>query len=198
MSICAYILRQPLPARCLSHWEIHTRYAFRLRGEMLTLPVGTWLLALPVSGDGHSPCYRLADGRTVVLDTPLTTLQADLLTDAQSLTALTAYRPLEQAVWEDWGLSIEQVGRMSPFRLIQCPLCGGDAFTTVAFAEVWCDGCHAQFSVRHTAGDPGFVVDCTWRYYQCRAARYVIPRSDDMLLTSVGKWCIGLVASGCG
>ncbi len=192
MSAVAYILRRPLVARRPTRWDIHARYALRWPDETLTLPTGTWLLALPAPGDesdanSHLPHYRLVDGRVVALDAPLTVSQADLLTDAQALTALTAYRPLEQAIREDWGLCVEQVDATPPFRLIQCPLCSGTAFTTVAFAEVWCDSCHAQFSVRHTAGDPGFVVDCTWRYYQYRAAYYVVPRSDDLLLTMVCK-----------
>jgi hypothetical protein len=190
MSRVAYILRQSITARRPTRWDVHARYALRLPDETLTLPSGTWLLALLAPADDnqpHPPHYRLADGRVVALDVPLTAEQADLLTDAQALTALTAYRPLEQAVLEDWGVWTEQVDHTPPFRLIQCPLCGGSDFTTVGFAEVWCDGCHAQFSVRHTAGDPGFVVDCTWRYYQYRAARYLVPRSDELLMTMVFK-----------
>ena len=146
-------------------------------------------MALPAAEDGRSapPHYRLADGRVICLDNPLTTDQATALTDPQALAALTAYRPLEQAILEDWGLQTEQIDPSAPFRLICCPLCGGTAFTTVAFSEIWCDGCQAQFNVRYTAGDPGFVVDCTMRYLQHGDSRYLIPRNEGLLLTMVFK-----------
>ncbi|MCA9976200.1 MAG: hypothetical protein KC413_10640, partial [Anaerolineales bacterium] len=109
MSPTAYILRQPVAAQRPSRWDIHARYAMRQPEESLELPPGTWLLMLPESTDGrsHPPHYRLADGRVVCLDAPLTAGQADPLTDSQALTALTAYRSLEQAVEEDWGLQVE-------------------------------------------------------------------------------------------
>jgi hypothetical protein len=185
----AFVLQQSLTARLAARWDVQARYALHRPGEKLTLPAGTWLLALPDPDDDrpHPPHYRLADGRVVTLDAPLTEAQAGPLTDPQALAALTAYRPLAQALNEDWGLWLERVDHNPPFRLIQCPLCAGTAFTTVAFAEVWCDGCQAQFSVRHTAGDPGFVVDCTWPYYDPRAADYILPRGGDLLLTMVFK-----------
>ena len=185
----AYILRQPLTARRPTRWDVHARYALRLPDESRRLPAGSWLLPLPPPDDDRPtpPHYRLADGTVICLEAPLTPAQAAPLTDTQARTALAAYRPLEQALLEDWGVWTEHIDRTPPFRVIHCPLCGGTAFTTVALAEVWCDGCHAQFSVRHTAGDPGFVVDCTWPFYQPGAARYLLPRSDELLLTMVFK-----------
>ncbi|MBK9054684.1 MAG: hypothetical protein IPL78_28390 [Chloroflexi bacterium] len=188
----AYILNQPLVAHYPTRWDIHARYAMRLPGETLELPAGTWLLALPTD-TGDVPHYRLADGRVVCLDAPLTPEQAAPLTDPQALTALALYRPLEQAIVEDWGVQVEQVDLLPPFRLIQCPLCSGVAgqepstFTTVGFTTLWCDRCQAQFHVRHTAGDPGFVVDCTWEHYQPAAANYLLPRTPDLQLTMVFK-----------
>ncbi|MEZ4641623.1 MAG: hypothetical protein R3E31_02600 [Chloroflexota bacterium] len=192
MTTTAYILRQPVTGKRPTRWDIHARYAMRLPDEIVDLPPGTWLLALPEPGDNgshspHPPHYRLADGRVVCLDAPLTSCQADPLTDPQALTALTAYRSLEQAVEEDWGLQVEHVDRNAPFRLIQCPLCDGTTFVSVGFSGVWCDRCQAEFRVRHTAGDPGFVVDCTWAHYQPAAARYLLPRSDELVLTMVCK-----------
>lgn len=200
MSPTAYVLRQSVkakrPALSLSkwpsRWDIHARYAMRLPDGTVDLPAGTWLLALPEPEDNrshspHPPHYRLADGRIICLDAPLTAVQADPLTDPQALTALSAYRPLEQAIEEDWGLQVEHIDRNAPFRLIQCPLCDGTQFVTVGFAGVWCDRCQAEFHVRHTAGDPGFVVDCTWSHYQPTAARYLLPRSDELVLTMVCK-----------
>jgi hypothetical protein len=82
---------------------------------------------------------------------------------------------------------VEHVDHNAPFRLIQCPLCDSTTFVSVGFAGVWCDRCQAEFHVRHTAGDPGFVVDCTWAHYQPTAARYLLPRSDELVLTMVCK-----------
>lgn len=121
------------------------------------------------------------------METPLTAEQADPLTDQQALAALTAYRPLEEAVLADWGLQMEQIDSNASFHLIQCPLCEGTAFTTVGFTQVWCDGCFAQFSMRSTVGDPGFVVDCTWPHYTPSAAHYLLPRSEGLSLTTVHK-----------
>ncbi|MBP8000064.1 MAG: hypothetical protein KA314_14790 [Chloroflexi bacterium] len=192
MPLTAYILNQPLVAHYPTRWDIHARYAMRLPDETLELPAGTWLLTLPTD-TGDVPHYRLADGRVVCLDAPLTPEQATPLTDSQALTALALYRPLEQAIVEDWGVQVEQVDLLPPFRLIHCPLCSGLAgqepstFTTVGFTTLWCDRCQAQFHVRHTAGDPGFVVDCTWEHYQPAAANYLLPRTPDLQLTMVFK-----------
>jgi hypothetical protein len=178
-----FVLHQPLTARSPGRWNVQLRYAIRLPDEAVELPAGTWLLAL----DDDPPYYRLADGRVVVLEAPLTAEQAAPLTDPQAIAALTAYRPLEQAVREDWGLHVEHIDHNPPFRLIQCPLCSGTDFVTVAFVEAWCHNCNAQFNVRHTAGDPGFVVDVKCRYAWPGAARYLLPRTDELLLTMVFK-----------
>jgi ribosomal protein S27AE len=47
--------------------------------------------------------------------------------------------------------------------------------------------CNANFTVRHTAGDPGFVVDCTWEHHSGRHARYLLPRIADLCLMLVLK-----------
>jgi hypothetical protein len=191
MSPSAYILNQSLTAQRPSRWDIQARCAVHWPGESLTLPAGTWLLALPDLADSpqsHSPHYRLVDGRIVSLEKPLSPNQAQPLTDYEALTALTAYRTLEQALHEDWGLSLDTIDRNPPFRLIKCPLCGGAEFTSLAFAEVWCDNCNVQFQVRHTAGDPGFVVDIiNWDHVCYRQSRYLLPRSRGLVLTMVYK-----------
>ncbi len=192
MSPTAYVLNQPLVTHSPTRWDIHARYAIHLPGETLELPAGTWLLALPTD-TGDVPHYRLADGRVICPDAPLTPEQTILLTDPQTLTALALYRPLEQAIYEDWGVQVEQVDALPPFRLVQCPLCSGVAgqepstFTTVGFTTLWCDRCNAQFHIRYTAGDPGFVLDCTWEHYQPAAANYLLPRTPDLQLTMVFK-----------
>jgi hypothetical protein len=193
MSLVAYELKTALTAKRPMRWDIQVRYALRQPDQSLTLPAGTWLLSLPEpeetgqNGRSHPSLYRLADGSLVCLPAPLTETQAAPLADPQAVTALTAYRSLEEFMWEAWGLGFEPVDHTPPFRLIQCPLCGGAAFTTVAFASVWCNGCNANFNVRYTAGDPGFVVDCTWPHLSYRESIYLIPRSEDLLLTMVFK-----------
>jgi hypothetical protein len=96
---------------------------------------------------------------------------------------MAAYRPLAQEVSEDWGVQVEHVNHHPPFKLIKCPLCWGIDFTSVDFAQVWCNTCNANFTVRHTAGDPGFVVDCSWEHYSGRHAHYLLPRTADLCLT---------------
>jgi hypothetical protein len=189
MSPTAYVLRQPLVARRPTRWDVRVRYAWRYPEKTVDLPAGTWLLALPPPPDGRStpPHYRLADGRVVALDEPLTAEEVDPLTDRQALAALAAYRPLDLAIWEEWGLHVDHIDRLPPFRLIQCPLCGGTSFTTVDFAEVWCDECNARFTVRHTTGDPGFVVDLSFRRVTPRHSRYLLPWSKSLVLTLVCK-----------
>lgn len=60
-------------------------------------------------------------------------------------------------------LKIETINRrFCPFEWdgFLCPLCGKNEFTSLDHAGVYCDCCNARFEVRHTAGDPGCVVDC--------------------------------------
>jgi hypothetical protein len=190
MTPTAYTLTQPLTAQRPTRWDAQARYAIHQPDETIALPAGTWLLELPPAGSDypHPPHYRLADGRVVAIPEPISPELAVPLTDPQALLALTAYRPLEQALYEDWGLQFEPVDANPPFRLLQCPLCGGTEFTTVAFAAVWCDGCNAQLTIRHTAGDPGWVCDVTnWSHLSYRASRYLLPHSDDLMLTMVCK-----------
>jgi hypothetical protein len=84
------------------------------------------------------------------------------------------------------ALRREQPG-LAPFALIKCPLCGGADFVSVDLASVWCDGCNAQFRVRATAGDPGFVVDCFWDSYSFASAWYVMPRVTSLYMCLVLK-----------
>jgi len=41
--------------------------------------------------------------------------------------------------------------------------------------------------VRHTAGDAGFVLDCSWEHYSEQYAHYLMPRTADLCLTLVLK-----------
>ncbi len=166
-------------------WQNHKRYALHLAGRELTLPAGTWLLELATGGD--NVLYRLADGTVVSLAQPLLERMVKLVDHPEALRAMTSYRSLEQAALEDWGLQVEHIDSSAPFRLIKCPLCWGTEFASVDFAQVWCNTCNAAFTVRHTAGDPGFVVDCTWEHYSSRHAHYLLPRMADLCLTLVLK-----------
>lgn len=56
-------------------------------------------------------------------------------------------------------LSIEWIGNFDPFNFLACPICAGKHFTSLSAGSIWCDKCNTRFSVRHTAGDPGCVVD---------------------------------------
>ncbi|MCI0731517.1 MAG: hypothetical protein L0332_32975 [Chloroflexi bacterium] len=99
--------------------ELHTRYAILGPGRAITLPPGSWLLAQPQVLENEF-LYRLPDGRLVALDRPLGEDEATPLDNPQALAAMGAYRPLEQAAWEEWGVKLEHVDRQAPFKLIKC------------------------------------------------------------------------------
>jgi hypothetical protein len=182
-----YELATDLVCRLPDRWQTHLRYAVQLPGRELTVPAGAWLLELPVESDGDDALYRLADGTLVTLSRPLTNGEATLVENPQAVQAMTAYRALEEAAFEDWGVDIEHIDRQAPFKLIKCPLCLGTQFTSVDFAQVWCDSCNATFIVRYASGDPGFVVDVTWEHYVGRNAHYLLPRTAELCLTLVLK-----------
>ena len=127
----AYRLTQPLAAHRPSRWDIQARYAMHIPAESVQLPAGTWLLALPPADSDypHPPHYRLADGRVVAIPEPLTSELAVPLTDPQALTALAAYRPLEQALAEDWGLQFEPVDALCETRAKRIPYVQSNAAT---------------------------------------------------------------------
>lgn len=178
------------------YWNIHLRYAVLLGGDKISLNPDTWLLELgpnqeSVITPGPEPdveyLYRLASGETVALDHALTLDEAYVENDPQVIAAMTAFRTLDQAIREDWGVQIEHIDHLPPFGLIKCPLCGGTEFVSVDFAAVYCRTCNTSFSVRHTAGDPGFVVDGSPRHMWLGATRYLIPRSGNLVLYMVYK-----------
>jgi hypothetical protein len=58
------------------------------------------------------------------------------------------------------SLTRNELCSIEPFRLIDCPSCGGREFVElVPNAGVWCEHCNTEFRVRGTSGDPGCVVD---------------------------------------
>lgn len=134
-----YELTTDLVCRRPDRWQTHLRYALQLPGRELTVPAGAWLLELPAERDSHDALYRLADGTLVTLSRPLTNGEATLVENPQAVQAMTAYRALKQAAFEDWGVALEHIDRHAPFKLIKCPLCWGTEFTSVDLAQVWCD-----------------------------------------------------------
>lgn len=187
-------LTAPKIFRAPGYWEILPRFAFQAGGRELQVQAGAWLLELRVppterseSGTGEH-FYRLADGQVVVAEKPLDQTAAVEVDDPQAAIAMSAYRPLEQAIYDDLGLSLERLCRhLPPFTLIRCPLCEGADFVSLDLSSAWCSQCNAQFSVRHTAGDPGFVADCRWEHYSEGAARYLLPPCPTLTLTLVLK-----------
>lgn len=186
-----YILDFPLPFSRPVRGDIYAHPPLHQAWADLTLPAGTWLLRLPPAPDTDYPYphhYRLADGRVVAREQPLSDDEATILADTQAVAALQNGRPLAQIAWEERGVYLEQVDRwQQPFRLIRCPLCQGTTFVSVELAQVWCQQCNAQFTVRYTAGDPGFVVDCTWDHLSYKESHYLLPRASGLMLTMVCK-----------
>ena len=188
-------LQKPVTFRRPRSWELHIRYAQLTGGQERIVEPGAWLLEMGeaqvwTSGDNLETeyIYRLATGELVALDRPLTEAEATEVSDPQGVAAMNAFRSTEEAIYEDLGVTLlRQCRHLPPFALVKCPLCGSTEFTSVDLASAWCDRCNARFTVRSTAGDPGFVVDCTWEHYNPAAARYVIPRTDTLYLCLVLK-----------
>ncbi|MFW6097988.1 MAG: DUF7567 family protein [Chloroflexota bacterium] len=185
-----YQLVSDLACRRPARWQIHPRYALQIPGRELALPAGAWLLELPAEGDGpdgDNVLYRLADGSLVSLSRPLMDSEATRVDNPEAVRAMFAYRSLGQAAFEDWGVQVKHIDSSAPFRLIKCPLCWSIDFTSVDFAQVWCDTCNATFTVRHTAGDPGWVIETWLSTTLFNASRYLLPRTNDLWLTLVLK-----------
>jgi hypothetical protein len=185
-------LAEPISFRQPTSWEIQARYALQRGGGEILLPAGTWLVELkPVETwltRKTEYRYRTPSGEVVALDSPLAEGAYHEVTDPQVITALNAFRSLDTILSEDFGLTLQLTCRgLPPFALIRCPLCSGTSFTTIDLASAWCDRCNAAFHVRSTAGDPGFVVDVTWKHYNFLAAHYVLPRTEKLLSTLVLK-----------
>lgn len=71
-------------------------------------------------------------------------------------------------------LKVEKLGGFNVFDwpAFKCPLCQGSEFVSHDHSAIWCVGCNAKFQTRHTAGDPGVVVDCYVAEKQCNAFIY--------------------------
>ena len=176
-------------------WNVHVRYATLIGGQEVTIEAGIWLLELDATSvwtGSDRPetehLYRLATGKVVALDRSLTEDEAVEVSNPQGVTAMNAFRTPEDAILQDWGIALEtQCRRLPPFALIKCPLCSGAEFTSLDLASAWCNRCNTQFTVRPTAGDPGFVVDARWSHYSYLSAGYIMPRTDSLYLCLVLK-----------
>lgn len=185
-------LTKPTTFHQPTSWEIHACYAQQRSGREVQVPAGAWLVELgsiEIWPDQKIEyIYRTPSGEVVALEAPLAEDRYREVTDPQVVTALNVHRSLDTILEEDFGLSLHQTCRgLPPFALIQCPLCSGTSFTTLDLASAWCAHCNAAFHVRPTAGDPGFVVDVTWKHYNPLAAYYVLPKTDRLLSTLVLK-----------
>ena len=160
-------------------WNVYARFAVRTADAAVKIPAGKVLTLVekrPRAEDGSEVyIYRLVDGLFIAIDHQLTEAEAQPVKDTELLQAVLAYKSLSDWMSES-GLELARVYEpVPPFSVIRCPLCGGHEFTSVDFAAVYCNTCNAHFSVRHTAGDPGFVVDCELAWYSWWNAKYVIP-----------------------
>ncbi|GIK40475.1 MAG: hypothetical protein BroJett011_43080 [Chloroflexota bacterium] len=191
-------LKQPITFNRPQWWSIQARYAMLRGGEEVPLKAGTWLLEIgPSAKPAYSPdqepvqaqyLYRLPSGETVALNQPLNPAETRRVTNPQAISAMCAFRTLEQVAVETWGVKMEYVEKAHPpFKLIKCPLCGGTEFTSLDFASVWCETCSTSFRVRHTAGDPGFCVDADFYSSHWGNALYLLPKSEYLTLYMVFK-----------
>jgi len=122
------------------YWSVQLRYAVLTGGEKVPLQPGTWLLELepnqvtPTSGqkaeieEYKEYLYRLASGETVALDHPLTLAEAKREHNPQAITAMTAFRTIDQAVFEDWGVQVDHIDSTPPFSILKCPMCDNVGF----------------------------------------------------------------------
>jgi hypothetical protein len=189
-------LKRAVTVREPHAWQFHRRWALLAGGEELaTLQPGTWLLDLGAHelprGDGtrlSEHLYRLASGQVVALDNALGGEDVEEVGEPQAVTAMNAYRSLEEAIYEDLGLTLEceQPG-VPPFGLVRCPVCGHFEFASLDLATVYCQACLGTFRIRSTAGDPGFVLDCFVQHVHLLAARYLIPKVDCLSFHMVWK-----------
>lgn len=164
------------------------RFMMVRQGDEYFLEEGTWLKKVS-SPDWYSGfCYRLPGGVIVRVEEELVVgKDVEVLADPQAVLAMQAYKDLDDWM-EEKGLELDTVyNDVPPFSVIKCPLCGGTRFISMANSAVWCGQCNAKFSVRYTAGDPGFVVDCTWESYWWGGAKYILPRCSTLVMTMVLK-----------
>lgn len=76
-------------------------------------------------------------------------------------------------------LKIISITKLDVWNRFCCPVCGRKHFISINHTSVYCEECDAQFSIRETAGDPGYVVDCRidnvcniWQLKQQRRKNY--------------------------
>jgi len=194
MQQSVYQLTKPTPYKRPVTWRAYTHYDaqpdYPPEG---VLPPGTWILPLETapafaSASGHSApehLYRLANGQIVTLDPQpeFTGCAVLLLDNPQGAEAMLNY-PVREALYRRFNLVEEEIANVPIFKLIACPLCGGQYFVSLALATTWCGRCNTRFVAHHAFGDPpGVTIDCYWDQYSPGA--YILPRSraNDLFLT---------------
>jgi hypothetical protein len=177
-------------------WRFQARYGVLTGGQARPAArAGDWLLEMGPArlwagqdANGQDQyiveyLYRLATGQVVALDQPLAGDAATEVADSQAVAAMNAYRSLDEALLEEMGIVLHREHPdLPPFALIKCPLCGGTDFVTLDLASAWCRRCNANFNVRPTNGDAGWVVDAFFEEVWLTESRYVLPPvSPDVL-----------------
>ena len=182
-----------------AYWHTHIRYAMLVNEKRTVLPKGMYVLDLgPGSAELHDGThtehlYRTVDGKVFAINPPL---QGEYRSTAMNQVdlylakSLNAWRSLDDLLIEEHNLSMEIVDRSRPFALISCPYCGGKNFVTMELSETNCANCWATFTVRPTAGDPGFVVDCRMPPRGShKKVNYIVPESDTFHTMLIYKHC---------
>lgn len=166
------------------------------------LEPGTWLLekgtaaakrqySEPDEFDLTVHVYRLAGGDLVALTRELLPEEAQPVDDPQIIAAMTGYRTLEEAIWQEWGIKIEYPDYIPAFKWIKCPICRQQDFTSLGFARVWCNCCNASFELHQLGGDSGFRVECRWDYIHYHPAKYLLPPGTTYCLSLLWKTDFG-------
>jgi hypothetical protein len=189
-------LKRAVSFRRPRSWYFHQRWggADRRRRTGDVQP-GAWLLDLGPrqvwfggQDDQVEYLYRLAGGDVIARECLLEEDEVEEVADPQAIAAMRAYRSLDEFLIEELGITLERLcPGLPPFALIKCPLCGGTEFGSVELASSWCERCLAQFHLRMTGGDPGWVVDVTWRHVRSLEVRYLLPPAESLSLSMVLK-----------
>lgn len=104
-----YALDFPLPFSPSLRGDIYAQPPRHQAWVDVRLPAGAWLLRLPPAPDTDYPYphhYRLADGRVVAREQPLTAEEATILADTLAAASLQNGRPLAQIAREEGGLLV--------------------------------------------------------------------------------------------
>jgi hypothetical protein len=165
---------------------VQQRFIIVSKDGDINLPAGRLLLYLGEENRKHN--YRTAEGQAVYSLQQLQ-LGSELkeVEDQEIISAMNAFRTHEDRL-EERGLSFGTPAYgYPPFDIIKCPMCGHTQFVSFEHAEVFCNHCFCDFTVRETAGDPGFVIDAFPKNYNWKKSFYIIPPSNTIYFCMVFK-----------